>query len=314
VQAVRLLIYGMQSSGASTLALLLAQKPRSVGLIDIWAMYAAPRLDGAGDVVAKVVVTTTFPLSMHQARFQPDRTILVLRHPGANHRSLGRREYRHHCGFMEEKFQVLDEVFASGKGFDTVIHYEDLVFDPPVALDAISALGWSCEPDFLSFKRSFADIVSFNTARHPNLSERLQFGMGQHHDGGIGQSYAGLSDTTMNPDVRAWCPNVAAHYDLLMFTRADRWRADHASAPVPLGRAVPGSIERSVGESMRDDFRRALATEPSDRASLADFAERLRSRGRLREARIVYEQILLRNPNDLAVLSSLTDLDMSVSG
>jgi hypothetical protein len=92
----------MQSSGASTLAFLLAQKPGCAAFVDIWTHYVAPSLPGDGDVVAKVVVTTAFPLALHQERFQPDCTVLFLRHPEANYRSLATKPYRHHCGFMEE--------------------------------------------------------------------------------------------------------------------------------------------------------------------------------------------------------------------
>jgi hypothetical protein len=78
---MRVLIYGMQSSGASAITFTAAQKPDCVAFVDIWSHFAAPQLGTSRDVVAKVVVTTAFPRSLHRGRFRPDYTILVLRHP-----------------------------------------------------------------------------------------------------------------------------------------------------------------------------------------------------------------------------------------
>ena len=76
---MRLLFYGMQSSGASIFALIAAQAPDCVAFIDIWSMYVAPRLATKHDVVAKVVVTASYPLQLHRERFRPDLTVLVLK-------------------------------------------------------------------------------------------------------------------------------------------------------------------------------------------------------------------------------------------
>jgi hypothetical protein len=59
---MRVLLYGMQSSGASILAFALAQKPDCLAFVDIWNMFwnmfAAPELETDRDCVAKAVVTT----------------------------------------------------------------------------------------------------------------------------------------------------------------------------------------------------------------------------------------------------------------
>ena len=221
---MRLLIYGMQSSGASTLAFILAQKPLCGAFVDIWTMYAAPTVAGPEDVVAKVVVTTSFPLSMHQDRFRPDRTILMLRHPVANYRSLVTKSYRHHCGFMEEKFPILEQVFNGQAQYDAVVHYEDLVFDPIGTLATISALGWTCEPDFLDLRRTQADFVAFNQARFPEVTERLQYGPGQHRGGQLKTDFADLDELDAALPVAGWCPGILAHYADLIVERTHEWR------------------------------------------------------------------------------------------
>jgi hypothetical protein len=221
---MRLLIYGMQSSGASTLALVLAQNPQCAAFVDIWTMYAAPSLSGPEDVVAKVVVTTAFPLSLHQERFRPDRTILVLRHPVANYRSLAAKPYRHECGFIEEKFAVLDRVFADRSSYDALVHFEDLVFDPLQVLHNAAALGWPCGSESLTFSRRPADIVAFNEARFPVVKERLGYGIGNYRGGGIKKEFAQSGDLTGESPVADWCPRVAAHYRDLLVEREGSWR------------------------------------------------------------------------------------------
>jgi len=68
---MRLLVYGMQSSGATAFTLFLAQRPDCLALVDIPNNFAAPRLDTPVDTVAKVVVTTAYPLPVHMERFRP---------------------------------------------------------------------------------------------------------------------------------------------------------------------------------------------------------------------------------------------------
>jgi hypothetical protein len=237
---MRLLIYGMQSSGASTLAFLLAQRPLSAAFVDIWNMYAAPSLAGPDDALAKVVVTTAFPLALHQERFRPDRTILMLRHPVANYRSLAAKTYRHECGFIEEKFAILDRVFTAGTAYDWVVHYEDLIFHAPGVLQEVSDLGWACDPAFLALARSQADIVAFNEEKFPAVKERLGYGIGNYREGEI----------TADSDcpVVDWCPGVVAHYQALLPGRQSRWR------PAPALRGDMTMAQRWAGrrEKCRD--------------------------------------------------------------
>jgi hypothetical protein len=207
----------MQSSGASTLALLLAQKPECSAFVDIWTMYAAPSLPGDHEVVAKVVVTTAFPLALHRERFRPDRTILFLRHPETNYQSLVSKGYRHHCGFMEEKFAVLDGVFRDKTAYDAVLYYEDLILDPQALSVAVTELGWTWDPEYLRLRRKQADIVETNHSRYPGLAGRLEYDVGNHRPGGLLPELSRLEDLpASDSDVAAWCPAVTEHYRGLM--------------------------------------------------------------------------------------------------
>jgi hypothetical protein len=250
---MRLLIYGMQSSGASTLATVLAQKPICAAFIDIWTMYVAPSLAGSIDALAKVVVTTAFPLALHQERFRPNRTILMLRHPVANYRSLATKAYRHECGFIEEKFAILDRVFNDESAYDSIVYYEDLIFDAPAVLQAVSDLGWACDPGFLAFSRKQADIVAFNEEKFPAVKDRLGYGIGNYREGEIKTEFAHLTDAADGDcPVLDWCPDVAAHYRDLMPRRKGRWRLRSST-----GRADPGRAASYLPPpAPREDVRR----------------------------------------------------------
>jgi hypothetical protein len=230
---MRLLIYAMQSSGASTLAMLLAQKPECSAFVDIWATYAAPSLPGDYDVVAKVVVTTAFPLSLHQERFRPDRTILFLRHPEVNWRSLEQKGYRHHCGFMEEKFAVLDRVFAAKDGFDAVWYYEDMILNPRGLQDASKQLGWRVDGRFPRFRRRHTEITSLNERRYPDLAGRLDYGMGNHRLGKLLPALANLADLpTAGNECCAACPAVTEHYRALLRQHGQgKWSVPESNLP-----------------------------------------------------------------------------------
>lgn len=110
--------------------------------------------------------------------------------------------------------------------FDAVIHYEDLIFDPIAALGPVAKLGWQCEPDFRTLRRTGLDIMRTNEARYGLLPIRLKYGMGGLRGGPIGSEYAGLTDLA-DPScpVRDWCPEVSRHYDSLMVLSAAQWRS-----------------------------------------------------------------------------------------
>ncbi|MDP9835271.1 hypothetical protein J2T09_000012 [Neorhizobium huautlense] len=175
---MRLLVYGMQSSGATAFTLFLAQQSGCLGLVDILNNYAAPRLDYGGDVVAKVVVTTAYPLPVHQERFRPDRTILFLRDPRSNFESLKRKHYRNHSGLIEEKFALIDRIFAERDQFDAVIHYEDFIARKPQILETVNALGWAIDESCYAFRRNHDDLAAALWNAVPDLFERFEFSYG----------------------------------------------------------------------------------------------------------------------------------------
>lgn len=168
---MRLLLYGLQSSGASLFAYFLAQVPDSVAVIDLWARRrrglfrgttpVAPRIESTGPVVVKCAVTSTVSWEQHVASFRPDRTILFLRDPLATAASLQRKPYRRHGGSIDAKLSLIERLHRKRDGFDAVVHYEDFVDDRAGTVARIACLGWRSEPGHYGLPRGLDEVVRF---------------------------------------------------------------------------------------------------------------------------------------------------------
>lgn len=212
---MRLLVYGMQSSGASLFTFFLAQRRDCLPFIDILNNYAAPRLDTGLDAVAKCVITTAYSLDEHIERFQPDRTLLFLRHPCHNYYSLQSKNYRNHSGLIDEKFSLLDTVFRQRDRFDAVVTYEDFLDNDPAVFARLADIGWPVDEYFFDYGRSQNDMVEFLVRHIPDLFDRLELSFGNHRGRG---PVARFRDKPCSPDLEArvatLCPSLFDHYRL----------------------------------------------------------------------------------------------------
>jgi hypothetical protein len=223
---MRVLLYGMQSSGASVLAFTLAQKPDSVAFVDIWNMFAVPELVTDRDTVAKVVVTTAFSLDVHRRRFRPDVTLLVLRHPVDTYESLRGKPYANESGLMDEKLAVLEDVLRAGTGFDHIVHYEDFVFSPRTLIDLLSSIGWRIDYDALLFSRKLQEIQASNADAFPGINARLKYGKGNIQMPGVLRDRVRFSEPSgKNAQLPLLCPSVFEHYSAMRAARGPLWHA-----------------------------------------------------------------------------------------
>jgi hypothetical protein len=247
---MRVLLYGMQSSGASVLAFTLAQRPGSLGFIDIWNMYAAPVLETDRDCVAKVVVTTAYSLEVHRQRFRPDVTLLVLRHPVDNYESLFGKSYANESGLMDEKFAVLEETLRAASGFDHIVYYEDFVFCPREPLALFDRIGWPVGFEALEFRRAPREIEDANAAECSGLESQLRYGSGNVRAQGVLRDRvrfaAPWGKTAHLPKL---CPSLFEHYAAMRKERGDAWHVPSRGllscslASIVRGRNVSGAIE-----------------------------------------------------------------------
>ncbi len=210
---MRLLIHAMQSSGATAFTRMLAERPGCLALTDIANNFAAPRITTPLDFVAKAVITTAYPLATHVERFRPDRVVLLLRDPRDNYESLSTKLYRHHSGLMEEKFILLDQLFAERQRFDAVVHYEDAVTPHPAVLAEMARLGWPVNPDWYRYTRSYDDILSSLWAAEPTLMSTMDTVFGNARGPCLSDRFR---DKPRNPETETLleelCPRLLAHY------------------------------------------------------------------------------------------------------
>lgn len=210
---MRLLVYGMQSSGATAFSLFLAQRPGCLGLVDILNNYAAPRLATSKDVVAKVVVTTAYPLEIHQERFQPDKTILFLRDPRDNYESLRRKQYRNHSGLIDEKFALLDRIFEARGRFDAVIEYENFVARQPHVLQRLRELDWPVDASFHAFSRTHVELAAALWDAVPELFEHFEFSYGNVQSTHVSARFRDKPRAEgLDAHLATLCPLLLDHY------------------------------------------------------------------------------------------------------
>jgi hypothetical protein len=243
---MRVLFYGMQSSGASALALALAQKPDSLAFIDIWNMFAAPELDTNRDVVAKAVVTRAFSLDVHRRRFRPDLTLLVLRHPVDTYYSLAGKTYANESGLIDEKFAILEEVFSAGAGFDHIVYYEDFVFSPRGLIDLCCSIGWPITCDALLFHRTQREIQDANAAACPGIHERLKYGVGNVHWGLLRNRVKFSQPWGRTSNLPQLCPSVFQQYSAVRADRGARW---HLPSPALLSCSLGPIVRELTGST-----------------------------------------------------------------
>lgn len=210
---MRLLVHGMQSSGATAFTRALAERPGCLALVDIANNFAAPRVTSSADFVAKVVVTTAYTLAEHVERFQPDRTILLLRDPRDNYVSLADKNYRHHSGLMDEKFALLDRIFADRALYDATIHYEDFVARSPAVHAALADLGWPIGEENYTFRRDYNDLLGTLWQAEPQLQESMTVVFGNVQGKGISDQWRDKRYTpAVEETVARLCPRLLAYY------------------------------------------------------------------------------------------------------
>ena len=222
---MRILLYGMQSSGASVVAFTLAQKPHSLAFVDIWNMFAAPEIESTDrDIVAKVVVTSAFELDVHRRRFRPDVTLLVLRHPADTYDSLFGKPYANENGLMDEKFEIVEQVFRSGVGFDEILHYEDFAFCPGEVIGLFDRLGWKVGYEALTFRRTRQEIQDANIAGWPKIQERLKYGYGNIQTADVLRDRVRFAQPWgKSAHLPRICPSLFEHYSTMRAARGEAW-------------------------------------------------------------------------------------------
>jgi hypothetical protein len=189
---MRLLIYAMESSGASMFCYFLGQRPGSAAIIDLWSRCLAPPLRLAVPLVAKATTTMKYRAVDHIESFAPDKFILFIRDPIAVYQSLRRYPYANTFGTIEQKLRRFDDEFGCLKP-DLILRYEDFVERDKNLVEAVDALGWPCSCGYYGLARSLQEIGEFNSAASPWLKQHYgkDWGFG-NIKGGVVSGAAGI--------------------------------------------------------------------------------------------------------------------------
>jgi hypothetical protein len=239
---MRILLYGMQSSGASLITTFIGQLPRSVAVVDLWNSELMPPLQDldADHVIGKAVVTTRYTFEEHARSFRPDRTLLVLRDPAQNYVSLSRKAYGAENGTVAQKLARLEEAFRQRDRFDAVMIYEDFVLRPDAAVAALRALDIPVTMEYLSFSRDPAEMRDFACSASPWCAENYlkKWEFGNVHPGAptaaLLHKHVPIAVTR---EVQRLCPSLHAFYRAYYaernMTRFGRFRAGLVSDLLP---------------------------------------------------------------------------------
>jgi hypothetical protein len=211
---MRLLIYALESSGASTFCLFVAQRDDSAAIVDLWTNVLAPRLDVPGDVVVKATATPLISLAQHIESFRPDRTILFVRDPVLNYASLSKYHYANEHGTIDEKFACFDRELAAWPA-ELVFRYEDFIVRDAGIPARLTALGWPADPADYELARSTTAIQLCTLARSEWAVKQLDWswGLGNVKGGKIVASFnQAIVDPQLRDHVARLCPHMTALY------------------------------------------------------------------------------------------------------
>lgn len=220
---MRILIYGMQSSGASLITYFLAQKKNTLALMDLRNTVLAPSEGNFsdftnGDILLKCVVTSRYTFKEHLDSFRPNKTVLVLRNPCDNFTSLKtKHRYKNESGSVRDKFLRLNEEFMARNRFNVVISYEDFLRDHEQTVQAMLAVGISAQPNYYEFGRSIIEIKTFNRTNSRWCKENpRRWGAGNiHHQSAFKLDKKLIRKPCTERDqrlVERLCPELCAFY------------------------------------------------------------------------------------------------------
>lgn len=211
---MRVLVYGLQNSGATLVTLYIGQRPGTLIVPDLWTMFCAPRATFEQDACVKVTITESFPLETHVTAFKPDFKILVVRRPMDNWLSLRKKAFANHNGTIEQKFARVDRAFMHRNRFDAFIVFEDFVSFPAPLSQCLQDAGWALPADAGCYPRTALDMERHIWSTAPYLYDQIQWSVGQARIQPLAQIVLGYND---DPRARSFCerhcPNLHRFYE-----------------------------------------------------------------------------------------------------
>ncbi|GAG79681.1 unnamed protein product, partial [marine sediment metagenome] len=165
------------------------------------------------DIIIKCCILKNVSLEEHLESFNPDKKILVLRNPYHNYSSLEKKEWANRGGAINEKFELLEEIFKNREKFDLVILYEDFVLNPLKFLMQIEKLDFGVEKEFFEFKRTRKEIFGFNL-KNSEWCKKRQWRFGNIHGDKIDTSLVFKQINLEDKEkIKKLCPSLCEFYE-----------------------------------------------------------------------------------------------------
>lgn len=210
---MRILVYGLQSSGASLFTFFLSQMPEYYSLCDIYNSGPCPEIPDDINIVVKVTASPVTTYSDYLKMVNPDKSILILRNPFDNYASLKIKRY---AGNLTEKFREIERVFTKN-AFSLIIKYEDFVFTPEKVIPRLNKISINVSSDMLSFPRTREEITKYTSQikqfRKGNIHKH--FGNIQEIESrGICKDKVRKDHSDINKNmIRSICPTLCSIYE-----------------------------------------------------------------------------------------------------
>lgn len=154
---MKILIYGLQSSGATAFAYLMSQKQNTIGVLDLYYNELSPNLTHASlDIVLKCTVSNLYSLDEHKKEFNPDVTILFNRNTDEIKHSLATKSHKNYGGDINEKISIFQNVIDNRSNYDICFSYEDMICGN---IQKIKSL---IDESAYGSPRSVEEIIDFN--------------------------------------------------------------------------------------------------------------------------------------------------------
>lgn len=155
---MKILIYGLQSSGATSFAYLMSQRKNTIAVLDLYYNELAPNLTHEFcDIVMKCTITNIYTIEQQIHSFQPDKTILFCRNLHDVYESLSKKPHANFGGTIEEKLSLFKDIEKNKSNlFDLKYSYEQMI------CRKIDGLDFFIDSSAYNSNRTIEDILQYN--------------------------------------------------------------------------------------------------------------------------------------------------------
>ena len=153
---MKLLIYALQSSGASAFAYLMSQRKDVISILDLYNEELAPSIFHPDyDIIVKCTVSNSYSLLDHVNSFKPDKVILFTRDINDVIASLMNKPHANKGGGISEKIEIFNKEL-NGNLYSLKFSYDDMINQN------IGSLDFFIDSSAYKTSRTVEEIIDFS--------------------------------------------------------------------------------------------------------------------------------------------------------